>query len=130
MDTTKKIIQKLIKIAENHQEIIQKLAQQASAQAGDIQVALQKNNLWELSGNIAPLLNQAGVSEDASVAISIVVDKGPTLKYGVVLTPPNAGVANKLSALINSHYGAPMVKAIRGSNLTIETPITLNWLKF
>ena len=126
----KKIIAKLLKIANNQQKIIQKLAQTTSAQAGDVENALKKANLWELAAQVSPLLNEAGVPDDASVAINIIVDKGPMVKYAVLLNPPNAGMANKLAVSLNRHYSAAMSKALKDANLNVDSTITVNWLKF
>src|SRR6266852_1316701 len=112
---SKKIIAQLIKIAEKQQKIIQKLvqAQQVSAQPADIQDSLEKANLWSVTNQVSPLLNAAGVPDDASVNISIIADKGPTVNYGVALNPPNAHVANKLATLLKQHYAVPMSSAIK-----------------
>lgn len=129
---SKKIIEQLIKIADKQQKIIQKLvqAQQVSAQPSDVQASLEKANLWSLTNQVSPLLNSAGVPDDATVNISIMAGKGPTVNYGVALNPPNANVSNKLSNLLKQHYSAPMSNALKTHAVNIENPLTLNWLKF
>jgi flagellar basal body P-ring protein FlgI len=129
---SKKIIEQLIKIAENQQKIIEKLvqAQKVSAQPADVQASLEKANLWSLTNQVSSLLNVAGVPDDAAVNISIMAGKGPTINYGVDLQPPNINVSHKLSALLKQNYATSMSNALRAHSVNIETPLTLNWLKF
>jgi hypothetical protein len=121
------LLKRIIKIAEN-----QKLAgtPTTSAQPSDVEAALKNANLWELSKQVSPLLNQAGVPDDAAVAINIIADKGGLVKYIPTINPPNPNVSNKLGSLLMKQYSASMSKALQVSNLNIESPLTLNWLKY
>src|ERR1700722_6329736 len=122
---SKKVIEQLIKIAENQQKIIEKLvqAQKVSAQPADVQDSLEKSNLWSLTNQISPLLNMAGIPDDATVNISIVAGKGPTINYGVNLQPPNMNASHKLSALLKQNYAASMSNALKAHAVNIEKPL-------
>lgn len=104
------------------------LAQTSSAQAGDIETALKAANLWEKAPEVAPLLNAAGVADDASVAVSIIVVKGLDVKYHVDTSPPAAAI--KLAALLKAKYGAAMKAALVAAKLNVADTVTVSWLHF
>lgn len=99
-----------------------------TAQAGDIETALRAANLWDKASEVSPLLNAAGVSDDASVKISIVVDAKLDVKYHVETQPPAAAI--KLAALLKNKYSAAMKQALVAAKLTVADTITLGWLTF
>lgn len=104
------------------------LGQASSAQSGDIETALRSAGLWEKSQEVAPLLNQVGVADDASVAISIIVDSKLDVKFHVDTKPPAAAI--KLAAALRTKYGAAMKAAIQAAKLTVADTVTLNWMHF
>jgi ribosomal protein L11 len=99
-----------------------------SAQAGDIEGALKAAGLWEKAPEVAPLLNAAGVADDASVAVSIIVDNKMDVKYHVDTSPPAAAL--KLASLLKSKYGAAMKAALVAAKLTVADTVTVSWLHF
>jgi hypothetical protein len=108
----------------------EKFAQAFSAQSGDIQVALEKANLFNIPNLVSPLVTQANVPDDATVAITIIVSKGPTVGYSVVINPENPAASKKLSALIKAKFSLAMVKAIVAAKLNVDSNITVKWLTF
>jgi len=107
----------------------QKLAQVVGAQSADIEDALKAAHLWDLSSEIAPMLNQAGVPETASVNTSIVVDKMLNVNFLVTTVPPHAS-ATKLSQLIKNAYAAKMKAALQATKLSVADTITVKWITF
>lgn len=120
-------VDKLNKLADRFARKIV-LGQTSSAQAGDIQNALQTAGLWDKAAEVSPLLNAAGVSDDASVKISIMVDSKLDVKYHVETQPPAAAI--KLAALLKNKYGAAMKAALAAAKLTVAETVTLGWLTF
>lgn len=104
------------------------LGQASSAQAGDIETALRAAGLWDKAAEVSPLLNAAGVSDDASVKVAIVVDGKLDVKYHVDTQPPAAAI--KLAALLRNKYGAAMKAALHAAKLTVADTVTVNWLTF
>ena len=103
-------------------------AQAVSAQPGDIQTALERANLWNISPTVSPLLDAAGVPDSAKVNIAIGVNPGGHIDYHANLAPQNPHVSQKLSALLKQKLSTPMSQAIKG--LTVSNPLTVNWLTF
>lgn len=104
------------------------LGQSQSAQPSDIEAALKAAGLWEKAPEVAPLLNAAGVADDATVAVSIIVDAHLDVKYHVDTNPPAAAL--KLASLLKSKYGAAMKGALVAAKLTVADTMTLSWLHF
>lgn len=122
-----KSIEKLLTIANKFEK---KIAQLVSAQPVDIEKALKDARLWDLSVNVAPLLEQVGIPESSKVIINILVSNGPTVNYNVILDPDNKNLATKLSALLNKNYGSKAINAIKTAKLNVPSPITVAWLKY
>lgn len=104
-----------------------------AAQPGDVQTALERAKLWQLSTAVAPMLNQAGVSDDASVNISILVNKGPVgpvVAFSTNLAPPNPKVSTKLNSLLAQKFAGPMLNAIKAANLSVVDNLVVKWLNF
>lgn len=100
------------------------------AQPSTVQKILKDAGLWEKSAEVAPLLGQAGVSSDASVSISIVVDNKLDIKYPVDTQPPAAAI--KLAGLLRAKYAGPMRAAFQAANMEVSDvePVTVGWLTF
>jgi len=122
-------VKELLKVAEKIENRFRKLAQMVSAQPSDIEAALRQANLWDLSNQVAPLLNSAGVPESAAVKINIVVDKNLQVHFVVDLTPTHAS-AVRLAGLLRNAYGSKMNQALAAAKLTVADTITLNWMTF
>jgi ribosomal protein L11 len=120
-------IDKLTKLADRFARKLS-LGQSNSAQAGDIEGALKAAGLWEKAPEVAPLLNAAGVADDATVAVSIIVDNKLDVKYHVDTSPPAAAI--KLAALLKAKFGAAMKGALVAAKLSVAETVTLNWLHF
>lgn len=101
-----------------------------TAQPGDIQTALEQANLWNMQKAVAPMLNQAGVPEDATVNISVLADTGPKVGYNVLLQPNNPKISNTLAALLKQKFAPAMTDALKKSNVSINSLMVVNWLKF
>jgi hypothetical protein len=101
----------------------------ASAQAGDIEEALKKAGLWNKTNEIAPLLNQAGVPEDAKVFIRIKVDKRLNVKI-LVKTKPDHKSARTLEGKLNQLYASKMKAALQKQQLEVADTIELAWINF
>lgn len=106
-----------------------KLGQLASAQSADIQDALAKAGLWELSNQVAPMLNTARVPETASVQINLIVDKTLNVNFNVVLTPQSNASA-VLSRMLKANFGAKMHQALAAAKLNVAETLTVKWLSF
>jgi hypothetical protein len=108
----------------------EKQAQVVSAQPGDIQNCLENAKLWNLSTAVSPILNQAGVPDDASVNISILVSEGPSVAYDVVLTPPNPKVSAQLNRFLKQKLSTIMTNALKTAKLNVTDVVTVKWLTF
>jgi len=83
-----------------------------------------------LSTNVAPMLNQAGVPDDAAVTIFILVNKGPVATFKSVLAPANPKVAIGLDTLLKQKLSAPMTNALKAAKININDTVTVKWLTF
>ena len=124
-----KYTEHLLKIAERFAHKLL-LAQQASAQPGEIMAVLQTAGLWEKSAEVAPLLNTAGVSDDTTVQIFIIVDSKLNCTYRIATTPPRPAAAIKLRGLLNYKYSVAMKKALTTANISVTDTIELKWMNF
>lgn len=111
-------------------KLLDKYAQMTSAQAGDIENALRKANLWDKANEVAPALNQAAVSDTATVQISIVVNKDLSVGFAVMLNPRNDAASNKLSALLRNKYSAAMKGALKAAALVVSDKLVIKWLNY
>lgn len=111
-------------------ELIEKYAQLTSAQAGDIENALRKANLWDKAGEIAPTLNQASVSDSATVQVSLVVNKDLSVGFIVSLNPRDDRASSKLSGILRSKYSAAMKSAIKAAGLAVSDKLVVKWLSY
>lgn len=117
----------LFKLAERLARKIS-LAQAQSAQPGEIMAVLKSAGLWEKTQEVAPLLAKAGISDDATVAISIVVDSKLDVNYVVQTNPPAAAI--KLRGLLKAKYGAAMKTALQAAKISVTDTMTLGWMNF
>lgn len=117
---------KLYKLAKQ----FQKQSQLFSAQSGDIENVLKNANLWELSKAVAPLLNTAGVPDDASVTIQILVSAGTIIAYNTILDPTNPKVAVNLNNLLKAKFAIPMTNALKAARTNVTEIVSVDWLKF
>lgn len=101
-----------------------------SAQSGEIQTVLENARLWQLSANVSPLLNQAGVPDDAAVTIFILINKGPVVTFKTVLNPNNPKVAATLDMLLKQKLSVPMTNALKAAKVNINDTVTVKWLTF
>ena len=111
-----------------------------SAEGLDIENALKAGGAFNLSNEVAPLLNAAQVPEDAAVSIKIVVKPGPRFSFPVTVTRTDDNgkvvavttAAQKLSALLNNNKSIQslLANALK-NNLTKElVEQQVNWLTF
>jgi hypothetical protein len=101
-----------------------------SAQAGEIQSCLEQAKLWQLQNVVSPLLNTAGVPDDATVNISILVGKGDVVAYNAVLEPNNPKVSTKLNAILKQKFSIPMSNALKAAKLDVTGVVLVKWLTF
>lgn len=100
-----------------------------SAQAGDIQDALERAGLWKKEKEVAPMLNAAKVPETVKVYASIAVDKKLAVKMSVKAKPSHASSA-ALTRLLNQKYAAAMKAAIQKAKLGVADTVELEWMQF
>jgi hypothetical protein len=100
-----------------------------SAQAGDIETALKKANLFNKQADVAALLPKAKVPDGVSLNISIVVSKGLNVSFRVA-TNPNDPSGARLAALLSGKFAAPMKAALQKAKLTVTDTVTVGWLTF
>lgn len=124
-----KSLEKMASLADKLERTLEKYSQVVGAQSADIEDALKAANLWDLSGAVAPMLNQAGVPETASVATSIIVDKMLNVNFLVTTTPPHASAA-KLSQLLKNTYALKMKAALQAAKLSVADTISVKWITF
>jgi hypothetical protein len=122
-------ISKLISLGKRIETKLVITAQTTSAQASDIELALQAAKLWDLSAQVAPLLNSAGVPETVALQINILVDKALNVSFEVKTTPPH-GSANALARLLKAAYGNKMKEALVAAKLSISDTLEVKWLTF
>jgi hypothetical protein len=127
-------IKDLLKQAKNFNKIAQQAAPpnvpMVGAQPADIQKALENAKLWNASKPIAALLPVAGVPDDASVAINMVVSNKGAVGFSVALNPPNPKVSTKLEGMLRQKVSPVMTKALADAKLPITTTNTLKWLTY
>lgn len=110
-------------------------AQVSSAQAGDIENALKQAGLWELSNQVSPMLNTAGVPDNVKVQIDLMVDRNLNVKFMVSTVPPH-GSALRLAALLqgrptdNASLANKMRNALRAAKLSVADTLKVSWLNF
>jgi len=100
-----------------------------SAQAGDIQKALEDAGLWEKSKEVGPLLNTAKVPDNVKVEIWLKVDSHLNVTISVK-TDPKDSSGGRLAALLNPKYAAKMKAAIKKADLSVTDSIELKWMEF
>lgn len=124
-----KFTKQVFAIADKFEQIITKAQIHASTQSGDVEAALKIAGLFDVSSQVAPFLDQAKVPENASVDISIVVDKHLNPNYSVTLTPASSA-AHMLANIIKQHYAVPMKKAFINARLNVADTLSVKWLHF
>jgi len=120
---------KLLRLAKNL-ELKYIIAQKISAQPGDIEMALKAAGVWNLSNEVAPLLNAAKVSDTDSVEIIINVKPGPNVSFTALINPSNPKVSQTLSLLLLKNFSKKMTDALRAANLDVTDVLTVKWLTF
>lgn len=107
-----------------------KLAQNVSAQPGDIESSLKSAQLWDLSKDVASLVAAAGVPDTSTIDLHIVVSTGPVVGFDPVLTPEAPQAADKLKTLLIKKYALPMATALQKAGMSVAEPVTVSWLKY
>lgn len=132
----KKIIE-LVRLASEFEKMAQQAATaappaapQVSAQPSEIQAALQKAGLWEMSAQVSPLLDRANIQDTEGTVVQLVVGAGDTVTFNVTVTPNNPNAAGRLKALLNQAYAGKISQALKAAGIKAETPVTVNWLRF
>ena len=120
---------KLLKLAEKL-ESKYVVAQQATAQSGDVEKVLKAAGAWDLSNQVSPLLEAAKVPSDASVDIKINVNSKNQVSFTVLLNPTNPKASQTLSLLLMKNFSKKMSDALRASGANIGDSVILNWLTF
>jgi hypothetical protein len=123
-------VKDILEVAETFEKSVKTAAGVDTFQAGDIQVALEKAGLWEKSNEIGALLGTARVPENASVAVSIMVGKGPQVSFNVALTPPNPALSMKLSNMLKAKYATAMKTVIQKAFGALNSTYVLKWMTF
>jgi hypothetical protein len=100
-----------------------------SAQSSDVEDVLAKAGLWNVSDQVAPLLDAAKVPEECKVKIGLSVDKTYNISFIALLDPQNAA-AKMLSISLKKKFGDAMKKALLNAKLNITDTLTLKWLSF
>jgi hypothetical protein len=124
-----KSLEKMVIVAGEMERKWIRTGQVVGAQAADIEAALAAARLWDLSAQVSPLLNQAGVPDSASVAVSIVADKMLNINFLVSTNPPHASAA-KLAQILKNIYATKMKAALQAAKLSVTDIITVKWLSF
>jgi hypothetical protein len=120
-------LEKLLKLAANYEKMADSIM---SAQPSDIEGVLQSAGLWNLSKDVSPMLNSAGVPDDAGVSISIVVGNKLETNFVVALTPPNPKASKTLSYMLHNKYAAAFSKALITAKLNVASAVVVKWLSF
>lgn len=121
-------LKELLRVAEKIEKRL-KLGQSASSQAADVQDALAKHRLWDLSNDVAALLNAAHVPDSAAVQINMVVDKN-LMPHFAVSTNPQHPSALALARLLQQKYGTAMQAALKAEKLNVSESLNVKWLTF
>lgn len=124
-----KATQKIIQLGKEIEKRLLVKAQAMSAQPDDIEQALRTAGLYDISNQVAPLLNAAGVPENVSLKIGIDVD--PHLNVGyTVAASPNHPSAHALSRLLKMKFAPKMKSALQSAKLNVAGPMQIGWLNF
>lgn len=108
----------------------QKQSQLMTAQPGDIEHALKAASLWEIAPQVSPLLDGAGVPDNAAVHIAILLSPGPNVAFNAVIDPQNSNVSKKLNMLLQQKFGAAMKNVLTKAKLNVDSTLVVNWLNF
>jgi hypothetical protein len=100
---------------------------QTTFDAGAIQDTLTAAGLWEKSNEVSKMVNKLDVPENATIAISIIINKGPVVGFLVNINPPNKA-SSILSNALKTKYSALMASAIK--KLPINSQYVLKWINF
>jgi hypothetical protein len=100
-----------------------------TAQAADVEDALTKAGLWNISNQVAPMLTTAQVPNDCKVSLGLAVDKSYNISFIVVLNPSHDS-SKVLSMELKKKFGDVMKKALMAAKLNIADTITVKWLTF
>lgn len=101
-----------------------------SAQPVEIETALKRAGLWELSNQISPLMDTAKVPSNASADIKLEVKPGPTVSFSALVDPTNPKAAQTLSMLLFKNFSNKMSNALKSAGVNVTDTIIVNWLKF
>lgn len=126
-----KKIDKIVALANKFEQLAAQ-AQLSSAQAGDVQRALENAKLFnasDIGSKVAELLPKAKIPETSTVQIDILVDKNLNPNYSVTLNPPSSASA-VLGHLVKTQFAGPMKKALTDANLKVSDTIATKWLHF
>jgi hypothetical protein len=116
------MVNKILDIA-----ILFEKAAQTTFASGDIQDTLSHAGLWEKSNEVSQMVNKLNVPENATIAISILINKGPVVGFLVNINPPNKA-SSILSNALKTKYSALMTSAIK--KLPINSQYVLKWINF
>ena len=105
-----------------------------SAQAADVQDALEAKDLWsDKDKRYGKLLNDANVPDGVSVSTTIVVDKALNVRI-IVATSPTDPSGASLQRLLNSKCAGPFKAAIteyfNRKGLAVTDSLTVKWLSW
>lgn len=126
-------VDKLVKLAERFARKLS-LGQQVVNEVDLVEKALTDAGLFgptalpKLNSIVSPMLNQAGVADDASVTITFTVEPNLNIKFHVATSPPAAAI--KLAQLLRSKFGPLMKAALQKAKVSLTAPVDSNWMTF
>ena len=96
----------------------------------DVENAFKTYGVWELSNEIAPILNKLKIADSVSINLGVNVLSSNAVKVTAVLSPADPAKARDLQNILQKMYGLKFVTAIQKAKLNIIDPIDVSWLKF
>lgn len=121
-------VDKLIKLADRFARKLS-LAQTTSAQAGEIQTALENAHVWGVPDDLFPLADQAGLPQ-GPCEFSFMVDKGLNSTFHTACPGATPASQIKMNALLRAKYSPLFKAAIQAAKLSVADTVTVKWHKF
>jgi hypothetical protein len=122
------------KVSQLAEKFQYKLAQQASAQAADVQDSLTSLGFFDPKVNayIGSMLDTLGIDANYKVALTITVQPGFKVDIGVTLTPPDAKKSSVLKSKLMALYSTKMSTALKASKnkLVVVDSVTCGWFNY
>lgn len=123
-----KSVDNLVKLAERFARKIS-LAQQTSAQPGEIQSALEAAGVWGKPDDLFPLADAAGLPQ-GPCTFTFTVNKSLDTTFHTVCPGAPAAAQIKMNGLLRNKYNSLFKAAMQKAKLTVADTVDVKWHLF